>query len=276
MPHPCRNCPVCDIPPEPADLINSLEVNHYNQQALERKAYDLTYCACGDLIYLSPLPSREDIETMYAKSHQFDALDSVDSPYRGPRAAAVLEYTTSRLLEILRVMDVPTSSFLRVLEVGAGLSWMCRAAKIVNGQNLTVAQDLTSEAVAECIWVSHYVVEDLMTSRAIDQHGSYDVVSLTHVFEHLAEPVAMLERLRGLLSDRGIVFITAPYRPLGWQRGTDVAEWQSWSYNHIPAHIQYFAQGSFEKAARAAGLEVALWDHHQDGGQAFEGWLRKA
>ncbi len=275
MQNPCRNCPICDLAPEPTDLIASLPANHYNRQALDRQAYDLTYCACGELVYLSPLPSAEDIETMYAKSHQFDALDSVESPYRGPRAAMVLEYTTSRLLEILRATDIPTSTQLRVLEVGAGLSWMCRAAKIVNGQNQTVAQDLTSEAVAECQWVNHYVVEDLLTSRAIDQHGPYDIISLTHVIEHLAEPVAMLERLQGLLSDRGMIFVTAPYRPIGWQRGADVGEWESWSYNHIPAHIQYFSKGSFEKAARASGLEVALWDHHQDDGQAFEGWLRK-
>ncbi len=276
MNHRCRNCPICDLPPEEADLIGALAVNHHNRGLLERQIYDFTYCACGDLVYLSPVPSPEDVDSMYAKSEQFGEDDGGDSLYRGTRAASVLEYTASRLMEMLRAMEVPTSAHLRILEVGAGLSWMCRAAKIVNGANFTVAQDLSSEAVAECYWVDHYVVEDIFASHAIDEHGPYDVISLTHVIEHLADPVAMLRRLEGLLSDRGMIFVTAPYRPIGWQPGTDVAEWESWSYNHIPAHIQYFSSGSFEKAAAASGLEVALWDHHQDGGQAFEGWLKKA
>ena len=52
--------------------------------------------------------------------------------------------------------------------------------------------------------------------------------------------------------------------------------WRSWSYNHTPAHIQYFTRDSFEKAAAAAGLEVVFWDAGHEDGQAFEGWRREA
>ncbi len=268
----CRNCPVCDLTPAPADLIASMDVNHHNRSQLRRKSYDLTYCACGELIYLSPLPSDGDIRAMYAETGQFG--EGCGCHYRGEQAAAVLEYITSCLISLMRSMGADLGTPLRVLEVGAGLAWMCRAAKMVDHQNLTVAQDLTTEAVGECRWVNHYIVEDILTSEAVDPHGPYDVISLTHVFEHLAEPVAMLKRLRALLATRGIVFITAPHRPLGWQRGADVAGWGAWSYNHVPAHIQYFSAGSFAKAAAAAGLEVSRWDEGHEGGQAFEGWLR--
>ncbi len=274
MPHPCRSCPVCDLAPNADACIGTLAVNHTSRSRLAVQAYDLTYCDCGELVYISPLPSRQDILAMYAESAQFADKDSVESPYRGEHAIAVLEYITSQFLSILRLQRIGTDSPIKVLEVGAGLSWMCRAAKIANWDNLTVAQDLTTEAISECRWVDHYIVEDMIEGTSFDPHGPFDVISLTHVFEHLAEPVAMLRRLGGLLAPKGVIFITAPHRPAGWQRGSAITEWEPWSYNHTPAHIQYFARGSFEKAAEAARLEVAAWNDQHEDGQAFEGWLR--
>lgn len=270
----CRTCPVCDRPPKPDDRIAKLTVNHHHRQNLERQSYDLTYCSCGELVYISPLPSDADIRAMYAEAGQFGAHEGQTCAYRGERGTAVLEYTTACLVSILRFIGADLVTRFRVLEVGAGLSWMCRAAKILDWGNVTVAQDLSAEAVDECRWVDHYIVEDILTSHAVDPHGPYDVMSMTHVFEHLADPVGMLRRLAELLAPQGVLLITAPYRPVGWRRGADISLWEGWSYNHVPAHIQYFSAGSFEKAANAAGLEVVLWNDNHDGGQAFEGWLR--
>lgn len=267
-----RPCPACGRRPWAADRIDALEVNHISCDALERQSYDLTECAACGLIYISPLPSPEDIHSMYAESDQFRE-DTPESPYRGERGTAVLEYITSRLVSMTQHM--PGIEKLRVLEVGAGLSWMCRAAKILGWQNLTVAQDLSSEAIEECRWVDHYVVEDIQTGRSVDPFGPFDVISMTHVFEHLADPVGMLRRLGQLLAPSGILFITAPRRPVGWQRDAPIALWRDWSYNHTPAHIQYFTGDSFARAAEAADLRVALWDDSHEDGQAFEGWLTR-
>ncbi|MEM7349427.1 MAG: class I SAM-dependent methyltransferase [Acidobacteriota bacterium] len=268
-----RVCPICDLPPVPADRIAELEVNHTNRRHLARQSYDLTYCPCGELIYLSPAPSPPDINSMYAESDQF-RRDTPESPYRGEHGTAVLEYTTSRLASMVRYMGGDFSHRLRVLEVGAGLSWMCRAAKILDWEHLTVAQDLSDEAVQECRWVDHYYVEDVLEQCSVDTHGPFDVISMTHVFEHLVEPLAMLRRLAELLAAPGLIFVTAPHRPSGWQRSADVETWRTWSYNHTPAHLQYFSRGSFANAAEAAGLAVAFWDDSHEDGQAFEGWLQ--
>ena len=102
----------------------------------------------------------------------------------------------------------------------------------------------------------------------------YDIVSLTHVIEHLLDPVGVLRRLRQLIAPRGLVFVTAPHRPPGWKRGDGIATWREWSYTHVPAHVQYFSRGSLERAALRAGFEIELWNADQEEGQAFEAWLR--
>ena len=275
MPDSPRPCPACGQSFATEHVLGDVAVNHYNSELLARRRYDAVECGECRLIFFSPLPSDDDIRAMYVDSHQFDSAESAASPYRGEQGTAVLEYTTGRFLAMLRMMGLDTGAVVRVLEVGAGLSWMCRAAKIATWDNITVAQDLTDEAVEECRWVDRYVVEDVMTSDEITGEGPYDVISLTHVFEHLAEPVAMLERLRDLLSDRGFIFITAPHRPYGWKFGDGLAGFDGWSYNHVPAHLQYFNREAFQRAAAASGLEVALFEDHHEGGQAFEGWLRR-
>jgi hypothetical protein len=173
-------------------------------------------------------------------------------------------------------MQRSESDTLRILEVGAGLSWMCRAAKVVNPANRTVAQDITSEAVPECPWVDHYHVGDITEPGALDARAPYDVISLTHVIEHLLDPVDVLKRLRQLIAPAGRIFITAPHRPLGWKRGSDLSVWRDWSYNHVPAHVQYFSCGSMNTAARRAGLELIHWSEDHEEGQAFEAYLQPA
>ena len=267
----CRNCPLCDLPPGEADLLARWPVNHENREQLERQEYDLTYCACGELVYLSPLPHHRDILAMYAETEQF----TPDNPiYHGERSILVLEYAASSLVNLMRGMGLGFGHRLRVLEIGAGRAWICRAAKILDWDNLTIAQDLSDETVEECRWVDHYLVEDLLTETTVDSYGPFDVVSMTHVFEHLADPIAMLKRIRGLLAPHGTIFITAPYRPAGWTRDSPKDLWGNWSYHHVPAHLQYFSSESLTKAADAAGLQVARWDDSQDGGEAFEAWLR--
>jgi len=184
-----RNCPICQVPPPADGLIGSLSSNHHKQ---EGKQFQLTYCDCGDLIYISPAPDLSDIRAMYTDSRQFDEVEV----YRGSHFAAADDFFLGRFRALLASMSRQEAHSLKILEVGAGLGWMCRAAKIVNSGNMTVAQDVTSEAVQECEWVDHYYVVDILESREIDAHAPYDIVSMTHVIEHLLDPVGVLKRLR--------------------------------------------------------------------------------
>ena len=263
MDTPPRNCPICQTPLAHVNLIGSLVSNH---QSLQDREFALADCVCG-LIYLSPAPSESDVRTMYADSLQFD-----QETYRGDSASAVEAFYTDRFRALLQRIGRQEVETVKILEVGAGLSWMCLAAKKLNGRNATVAQDISSEVVDECRWVDHYFVDDGMNCE-IEARGPYDVVSMTHVIEHLVDPVGMLTWLRRLIRSDGLVFVAAPHRPRGWSDGSGIQIWREWSYTHVPAHVQYFSRRSMEKAARDAGFDLAHWDDKQEEGQAFEAWL---
>jgi len=256
-----RPCPVCAS--ATGRSIGELPVTHPGQ--FSRNHFTLVECGCG-LVYLSPLPTDGDLEELYVRSEQFSSATYMDAE----RVVAVLTYVKDRLGVLLadRSIDAPA---LKILEVGAGRAWMCRAAKEMGLAAETVAQDVSSECRDACPWVDHYVIGDVDPARLRD-YGSFDVISMTHVFEHLSDPVGMLQTLAALLRPGGTVFITMPYRPSAWDGS--IEGWLRYAHNHVPAHLQYFSESSLALAARKAGLHQAFWDSSHENGEAMEAHLK--
>jgi len=259
-----RMCPLgCG---KPGRALGELEKTVPNAMSQDR--YALAQCACGELIYLSPPPNGADLHTMYVQSVQFDGAAYADDV----RIGHVLEYIGQCFDRLVAARVRESGTPIRVLEIGAGLSWMCRVAKMRDAHHVTVAQDISPEAVKVTPWVDHYVQKEA-SDPAFDRLGPYDVISLTHVIEHLVDPLGMIRRCRGLLAPDGIIFITAPHRPRDW-RGDNFDAWRTYSYNHTPAHIQYFSEPSMRTMAQRARCDLEYWSHNHEEGEAFEAWLR--
>ena len=223
------------------------------------QAFRLLQCRRCDVVYLDPLPTPADLKAMYEDAAQFTDAHYTDAE----RVSAILDYYGSALT---RLGLVPARGE-RVLEVGAGLAWVARACKAIDAGIVTVAQDVSSEGAVICPWVDDYFVGPLDN---LAQRGPFRLVSLTHVIEHLTDPLAILRQLATLLSADGRIFVTAPFRPMGWKPKNGFRGWKDYSYLHVPAHITYFSRRWFDRFAPTCGLEVANWDASHEDGQAFE------
>lgn len=267
MAHPLRPCPVCRVPADPAGFIGTLHKTV--PQTLDVDAYAFAYCPCRELVYISPAPSPDALAAMYVTGGQFES-----HVYTAPEhVAQALAYMTTCFENLLFHSGRRADDEVAVLEVGAGLAWMCRAAKAKNPRCRTVAQDVSPEAVDRCPWVDAYLRAEVF-DPILDRHAPFDVISLTHVIEHLVEPVDIVRRCKALLAPTGRILVTAPHRPPGWVAGsTDVGIWERFVHGHVPAHVQYFARGSMERLAERAGCRLVAWSEAHGGGQAFEAWL---
>jgi hypothetical protein len=259
-----RNCPLCGFTPVP-------DHNRLGRLVPKtgKKTYNLMLCPTCDLIFMSPLPGEEDLYSLYVGHNQFSS-----ETYRGEHAEGAHRFYRDRMEALLHRMNKPLDAPIRVLEIGAGLSWISYAAKSLCPQSLTVAQDITPEVVKECTWVDHYLVGALEKVLSdLRSYGPYHVISMTHVIEHVQEPVAVLDICRSLLAPEGIIFITAPHRPAGWNPQSPFRLWEEWSYNHVPGHLQYFNETSLRKCGERAGLLMASYSAQSEDGQALEAWL---
>ncbi len=222
--------------------------------------YRLDFCPVCEAVRLLPTPTPDDLRLMYEECIQF-----VDDPtYNEPQRVAEHLAYYGGCLDIYQI--TPTADEAS-LEVGAGLAWVSRAVKQREPAVITVAQDVTRECVDVCPWVDDYRIGDL---ARLDPERRYRLISLTHVIEHLVDPAAILRQLASLLQINGRLFITAPYRPTGWEPGQSVDAWLNYPYLHVPGHISYLSRTWFELIGAQCGLKVLLWDARHDQGQAFE------
>ena len=226
--------------------------------------FSLIYCAESDLVYLNPLPKEGDFAAMYSAG-QFDSAEYVDPQ----RIESMMEYYGGCIDHHFNLQQ--TGPF-RLLEVGAGMAWVSRALKSISPGSITRAQDISSECKDACEWVDDYFVGTVEQFSTKSQER-FHAISLTHVIEHLPDPVSTLKTLAGMLEPDGLIFVTAPGRPKDWLPQLGLAPWLDYSYLHVPAHITYFSEKSLQLAAHVAGLKLTYWDGSHDDGQAFEAIL---
>ncbi len=255
-----ERCRLCGV--RGASTIGAVAPTHPGD--FERKDYSLLQCRECETVYLHPLPTPSDLSLLYEGSVQFSS-DHYTDPEQVRR---MLDYYEGELTGL----DLLPAGPCRLLEIGAGLAWVSRAAKNLNPQAHTVAQDVSGECADACTWVDAYFVGAIggLTDRA-----PYDLVSMTHVIEHLADPEAMLRSIAPMLRMDGKIFITAPFRPVGWKPPAGIDAWRTYSYLHVPAHITYFSERWFRQKASALGLEIAHWNAAHEDGQAFALVLKK-
>ena len=94
---------------------------------------------------------------------------------------------------------------------------------------------------------------------------SWDVVILTHVLEHLSDPVGALRKIRELLAPGGIGVLEFPnIDALDAKVRRALRRWNLHRHryrpDYVPGHVQEFCRSSFAFAAQRAGLVLAHWE----------------
>jgi len=255
------DCPICKKPSMP-QLVGAVPWTHHGPFHTEN--FTLLQCQKCDVVYLDPMPTQQDLTTLYQSSDQFKG-----DYYEGEeRVGQVLAYLTSCLID----QKLMPKSGERMLEVGAGLSWMARACKAVDPQVMTFAQDVSAEASDRCKWVDQYFVSRV---EDLPDFGLVSLISLTHVIEHLNDPAAMLKLLSKKLVVGGKIFITAPYRPSNWTVNGGIKPWLEYSYLHVPAHTAYLSKTFFTQQCPPLGLALVSFNSGHEANQVFEAVLER-
>jgi SAM-dependent methyltransferase len=166
----------------------------------------------------------------------------------------------SRVLEVLKRLQVSLTlrgaPFAAALDRAPGLALDVGCARGELGGGLIArgwrVDGVEPSAGAAAVASAHGV--DVLAptlSRAVLEPGSYDLVILRHSLEHLADPIADLERVREALAPGGRVAISLPNHA-SWQRRLFRARW---FHLDVPRHRSHFCADALARALRSAGLE---------------------
>lgn len=95
--------------------------------------------------------------------------------------------------------------------------------------------------------------------------GAWDVVVLTHVLEHLPDPLGALVKIRTLLSTQGVGVLEFPNidafdaRLRRFLARVGVHR-HRYAPTYTPGHVQEFCRASFDFACARAGLALVVWE----------------
>ncbi len=146
----------------------------------------------------------------------------------------------------------------RLLEIGVGSGRFLEQARAagfeVTGCDLSPA---VCRRVRERIGVHVHCgpVESL-------RRGSFDVVAMHHVLEHVEDPVGFLRSVREVLAPGGIVHTAVP-NGASWE-----ARFSGWNC-YVPYHLTYFDRETLVRTAREAGLAPVRTGSHE----SFSTWF---
>ncbi|MCP1337948.1 class I SAM-dependent methyltransferase [Futiania mangrovi] len=211
-------------------------------------------CASCGHVYNWPVPSAEELAAFYADAYRVDYKGKVR-----PRMRQVIR-NFDRVKTYFRTWWPVIEGRRRVLDMGAG-----------SGEFVFFAQELGLEArgVEPNRSYSAYCREVLgidVTSGGIEDvdfaPGSFDFIRLNHVLEHMADPVASLERLASWLAEDGVLYVEVP-DIVGY------AATKSRGNIFHYGHIHNFSAWTLRAAAGRAGL--AELDTVQEARRDFAG-----
>jgi SAM-dependent methyltransferase len=159
----------------------------------------------------------------------------------------------------------------RLLDVGFGHGYILQMAHVYGFQAYGVdALDVHVDALRPLF--GDHVARAVVGRDAIPWSG-FDAVVLSHVLEHLAEPVTTLREIAALMSPGAWAYIAVPdvdsfdYRVFG----------KNWDAINPLVHLQYFEESSLRHALDAAGFEDAERVHHPHLQDEFSPrWMRLA
>lgn len=188
-------------------------------------------CATCSLRFCSPMPATDELDRYYESgsydSGQRSAVDLTD-PWStiAMRAVAQTDFTES-------VLGRPARSWL---DVGAGMGMLLDEAHRRGAD--TAGVEPTPRRLAGLVERGHraWPTDDEVA-------GTFEVVSFSHVLEHVNDPVAFISEAVTKLDDEGVLFCEVPHVPVE-EPGTD------------EPHVLFFTADTLATTFEAAGTRI--------------------
>jgi len=202
----------------------------------------LVLCRTCGLKYQDPMPDTAGLAAIYSSGY-YDAL------YPEHQFAEQKRLFNHRLSQMEPLVGKAT---LKVLEIGAGRGVFLEAA-IVRGHEVT-AQDISQDAVdAIRQRLGIPALAGPLESLGLAS-GTFDLVHMNHVLEHIPDPARTLAEIRRLLSPGGILYVEVPRQSNLLNRLSCLMAGGEFGFTYHPGHLYLFSPESLGRLMKDSGL----------------------
>jgi SAM-dependent methyltransferase len=219
--------------------------------ATTTEEFDVVECKACRLVRLYPWPSPEKLRRYYPENYWHDPSgDTADRLAEAWRRFVLRDHVgfVRNAIEDCG-LDGP------VLDVGCGGGLFLRELGLPHERVVGLDYSVDAAAVA---WGTNAVpVACAALPRAPFRKGTFSVITMFHVLEHLFDPITYIDAARDLLQPGGRLVIQVP----------NTACWQfllfgeSWNGLDIPRHLINFKESDLRHLLEDCGFEVLRSKH---------------
>lgn len=229
------NCPVCG---SGSHAIALQATDH----TVSKESFTICACAACGFHFTSPRPEQSTIGRYYLSdqyiSHAAKASGIRDHIYRAVR---------QRTLRAKHALIAKYHASGTVLDVGCGtgdfLAYL--HAQGYSTQGVEVSPD--ARAIAQTKTTA--IAPDL---DSVPSHNQFNVVTLWHVLEHVADPATTLRHLHALCSPGALLVIAVPDRE-SWDCNHYGPQWAAWD---VPRHLSHFRRQDIRTLLQQAEFDL--------------------
>jgi SAM-dependent methyltransferase len=231
-------CPVC------------YSAHHTMISNLDRRLKRLPTALCDECgtFYTNPMPTEPELEKYYTTQYRLD--------YQGAFFRPKDKHVAKKQKEaVWRRQIIETHSpkrQLRTLDFGCGSGELVR--ELANAGHIAVGFEpgkaystFAASSADHAGSIGTYRIDQGPWRSMPYEAGSFDVISILHVLEHLSDPVAALKKAENWLKPDGLLYIEVPDMQFPALKG--------FKQFHF-AHVIGFSRDNFLFAARKAGFEL--------------------
>jgi SAM-dependent methyltransferase len=271
---PCPNCYLCNTAGE--ILYENLADRLFGTAG----SWTLRKCpalACGT-VWLDPMPTEEDIGNAYATYYTHgEPLPRVDSANRSNFLGRALRGLYKTLLTVTSVRaerEQLASMYLadvapgRVLDVGCGDGSRLALLQKLGWQ--VAGQEMDPQAAASAC--KHYGIRVHLgpLGQAEFAAGEFDAIIMSHVVEHLHDPISVFAQCKRLLRTGGTFIVVTPNIESCGHRYFR-SEWMGLD---PPRHLHLFSERTLLELAKRSGFgRVETWTTPANAGVFANGSL---
>jgi len=187
-------------------------------------------------LYTDPKPSDKDLKAYYSDvgyiSHNNQLRSFVDAMYHVARYVSL-----KRKIRLIKPFMLKSGA---LLDIGAGTGHFVRSASLAGWDVTGIEPSSTAREIANS--KGRCLVFDEEALGAFSE-GSFDVITLWHVLEHLPSPLESIEVFKKLLKPNGRIFVAVPN-----YKSYDSRYFKNfWAAYDVPRHLWHFSKNSIIK-----------------------------
>lgn len=231
------NCPICNS--EEKTLFLTCKDN-----TVSRETFNIVQCFSCGFMFTNPRPEENKIGDYY-KSNEYVSHSNTKKGFVNSVYQIVRKYTLIKKLELI-------SGFYKtgnILDIGSGTGEFLKVFKDAKWKTIGVEPDPNARKMA----IENYgldIKEEIEIANL--ESGSFDVITMWHVLEHVTKLNERIEDLKRLIKPNGIILIAVPNRT-----SLDAKIYkENWAAYDLPRHLYHFSPKDIETLFKNHGMNL--------------------